>query len=282
LEIKMQIGYLGPLGTFSEEAATKYVEREQIKNPVYIPFPSFFAVGQAVLDRQVDVGILPVENSLEGQVGSPDDILIAEDRLFGCAEVVLPVRIHLSGKDGMKMEQATRIYSHPQPFGQCAAFIHQYFPTLQQITSASTSQAVADMLMSPEPALALSNERAAMYYGATILRRDVQDNSANETRFLAVGLADHAPTGDDKTSICFTLPADKPGILYLALKPFAQADINFTRIESRPTKERLGRYVFLLDLKGHRQDRIIAQALAQLQQMTHTFRIIGSYPIWIG
>ena len=278
----MQIGYLGPAGTFSEEAAITYAERERIKDPVYIPFPSFFAVGQAVLDRHVDAGVLPVENSLEGQVGSPNDILIAEDRLFGCAEVVLPIRIHLSGKDGTKIEQATRIYSHPQPFGQCAAFIYKYFPTLQQITSASTSQAVPDMLMSPEPALALSNERAALYYGATIVRRDVQDNSANETRFLVIGLEDHAPTGNDKTSICFTLQADKPGILYLALQPFAQADINFTRIESRPTKEKLGKYVFLLDLKGHRTDKVISQALEQLQQMTHTFRLIGSYPMWIG
>jgi prephenate dehydratase len=278
----MRIGYLGPSGTFSEEAAVLYAEREQVEDPVYVPFPSFFAVGQAVLDRQVDVGILPVENSLEGQVSSANDILITENHLFGCGEVVLPIRIHLSGKDDTDMEQVTRIYSHPQPFGQCAKFIHKYFPTIQQITSASTSQAVADMLASSEPALALSNERATMHYGATILRRDVQDNFTNETRFLVIGLTDHLPTGNDKTSICFTLQSDKPGILYLALQSFAQAEINFTRIESRPTKEKLGKYVFLLDLEGHCSDQTISRALEQLQQMAHTFRIIGSYPAWAG
>jgi prephenate dehydratase len=276
----MQIAYLGPVGTFSEEAAVLYAEREQVKDPAYVPFPSFFAVGQAVLDRQADVGILPIENSLEGQVSSANDILIEESHLFGCAEVVLPIRIHLIGKDDTKTEQATRIYSHSQPFGQCAKFIHKYFPRVQQITSTSTSQAVADMLASPEPALALSNERASTRYGATILRRDVQDNSTNETRFLAIGLTDHLPTDNDKTSICFTLQFDKPSILYLALQPFALADINLTRIESRPTKEKLGKYVFLLDLKGHCNDQKISRALEQLQRMTHTFRIIGSYPAW--
>jgi prephenate dehydratase len=276
----MQIGYLGPTGTFSEEAVLKYTELEQIKNPTFIPFTSFFAVGKAVLEQKVDMGILPIENSLEGQVSSANDILIAEDKLFAFGEVILPIRIHLVGKFGVALEQCHRIYSHPQPFGQCAEFLRTHFPTHQQITSASTSQAVADMLASPEPALALSNERAALHYGAVILSQNVQDNSTNETRFLVIGLTDHSPTGKDKTNICFTLPFDQSGVLYKVLQPFANARINLTRIESRPTKRGLGKYVFVLDLEGHHSDGAVANALEQLELMADTFRIIGSYPAW--
>jgi prephenate dehydratase len=137
------------------------------------------------------------------------------------------------------------------------------------------------MLASPEPALALANARAARYHKAAIVQSDVHDNAANETRFLAIGLAHHEPTGHDKTSICFTLPTgDRPGALYRALQPFDEANINLTRIESRPTKDGLGKYVFLLDMEGHCTDPVIAHALAQLQQLARTFRIIGSYPVW--
>ena len=277
----MRIGYLGPIGTFSEEAAVQYTKHEHIKDPVFIPFPDLLAVGDAVLEQQIDIGILPVENALDGQVNSVNDMLISTAKLCGCGEVVLPVRIHLVGKKDVTPEKCTRIYSHPQPFGQCVQFLRTYYPLCQQFASTSTSQAVADMLASPEPALSLSNERAATYHGATIVQYNVHDGMENETRFLAIGLAHHAPTANDKTSICFTLPsADHPGALYLALQPFEKAGINLTRIQSRPTKDGLGKYVFLLDMEGHCSDSMIADTLEQLQRLTCTFRIIGSYPAW--
>ena len=278
----MQIGYLGPAGTFSEEAAIQYSKATQIEDPTFKPFASFFMVARAVLEQTIDIGILPIENSLEGQVSAANDILISEGRLFALGEVILPIKIHLVGKVGIALEQCNRVYSHPQPFGQCTEFLRTYFPTTQQIISMSTSQAVVDMLASPEPALALTNELAAFHYGAPILIENVQDNSTNETRFLAIGLTDHVPTGKDKTNICFTLPFDEPGVLYKALEPFAFAHINLTRIESRPTKTGLGEYVFLLDMEGHRTERTVATVLEQLQQNAQMFRIIGSYPAWNG
>src|SRR5256885_13321751 len=116
---KMRIGYLGPIGTFSEEAAVQYTKHKHIKDPMFIPFPDLLAVGDAVLEQQIDIGILPVENALDGQVNSVNDMLISTAKLCGCGEVVLPVRIHLVGKKDITPEKCTRIYSHPQPFGQC-------------------------------------------------------------------------------------------------------------------------------------------------------------------
>jgi prephenate dehydratase len=276
----MKVGFLGPRGTFSEDAASLYAQHIHLLDCEYVPFSNFVGVGEAVLDQEIELGILPIENSLEGQVGVANDILIEEVGIKASGEVILPIHVHLIGKEGIEPETCNRIYSHPQPLGQCAKFLHTHFPTAHHIISSSTSQAVADMLDSSEPAFALANASAAQLHNAIIVRRDVQDSSKNHTRFLVIGKADYEPTGHDKTSICYTLPANQAGSLYDSLRPFKQARINLTRIESRPTKNELGTYIFLLDLEGHRLDPIVAEALQELQSLSTFFRVIGSYPQW--
>lgn len=276
----MRIGYLGPAGTFSEEAAILYMNSSNLGTADYVPCTNFIDIGKMVANRELDFGLLPIENSLEGQVGTANDVVIANPALRACGEIVLPIHIHLIGKPGSSMKDCRKIFSHPQPLGQCANFLHENFPDIQQVISSSTSQAVTDMLKADMPALALANGMAARLNYAVILQENVEDSGENFTRFLVIALTDHQQTGNDKTSIWFTLPQDRPGGLYKSLKPFMEKSINLTRIESRPTKEGLGKYVFLLDLEGHRQDTDVMEAIKELEEITLTCQVIGSYPKW--
>jgi prephenate dehydratase len=279
--LEMKIGFLGPKGTFSEDAVHLYIQHISLSDYELIPFSSFADVGEAVLQQKVDIGILPTENSLEGQVSAANDVLIAEEGIKAAGEIILPIHINFIGKEGSEPEHCTHIYSHPQPLGQCAKFLRTRFPDAHYIISSSTSQAVVDMLNSPEPApFALANTSAAQLHHAKIILEDVQDSKENYTRFLVISKKDHKQTGCDKTSICYMLQADQVGSLYNSLQPFKEKNINLTRIETRPTKKELGTYIFLLDLQGHRLDPNIKDALKQIQSLSMFFRIIGSYPQW--
>lgn len=268
-----KVAYLGPPGTFTEEAALLYDSMAQI-----IPFSSPHAVISAVDIGEADEGVIAIENSIEGSVTDNLDLLIHESNLLIREELVLPVEHHLLTRPGTESSKLQIIFSHPQALAQCRRFLEQRFPQAHMVAALSTASAVEQMLSSSVPAAAIGTQRAAKLYGAEILARNIQDHSPNVTRFIVLSSQDHAPTGRDKTSLCFSFNEDRPGLLYEILKEFAQHNINLTKVESRPSKESLGRYIFLVDLEGHREDPLISQVLSRAKAMTTMFKIFGSYP----
>ena len=272
-----RIAYLGPAGTFTEEAALFYDAEAEL-----IPFPSILSVAAAVDTGIADEGVVPIENSIEGSVTDTLDLLIHESRLLIQRELVLPIEHHLLVKAGTRAKEIDTIFAHPQALGQCRRFLERCFPKAQVIAALSTAAAVQDMMAFHSlSATAIGTERAAALYGAEILARGIPDQASNVTRFVVLSPTDHPPTGNDKTSLCFSTTEDQPGVLCSILQEFAQRNINLAKIESRPTKESLGKYIFLVDLEGHRDDAIVAEVLEKVQAKTALFKLFGSYPRYI-
>jgi prephenate dehydratase len=198
-----------------------------------------------------------------------------------CDEVVVPIRHQLLGPAGLDIAKAEVLYGHPQSLGQCRQFVERHLPHVTTIASLSNSAAPAEALASARPAVAIGTSRAAELTGATVLWPDIQDRSHNVTRFVVLSADDHAPTGDDKTSLCFGFDReDEAGQVVRALQFLAEANINMIKLESRPSKAVLGEYIFLVDINGHRHDPHIAAALQKMREQTGFLKIFGSYPCW--
>ena len=268
-----RIAYLGPAGTFTEDATLRYdpdAER--------VPFSSIPAVAAAVDSGDAVEGVVPIENSLEGSVTATLDLLIHDSSLFIRDELVLPIHLYLLAAPGLRADRIEVIYSYPQPLGQCRAYLRANFPEVPLVASLSTAAAVQDMLGADRRAAAVANRRAGEIYGAAVLAERIEDNANNTTRFVVLGRSEHEATGNDKTSICFGFDADAPGILHSALGAFAGRGINLVKVESRPTKESLGQYIFLVDVDGHRDDRTVKEALEELEGEVSILKVFGSYP----
>jgi prephenate dehydratase len=271
-----RIAFLGPPGTFSEEAALLYESSARL-----LPFASVAAVAAAVDSGMAEEGVVAIENSIEGSVTDTLDILIHESRLSIRRELVLPVDHLLLVRPETQAADVKVLLSHPQALGQCRRFVERCFPKAEIVAALSTAAAVEEM-MARENAAAIGTRRAAELYGAEILAHDIQDRSDNLTRFVVLAQSDHAPTGNDKTSLAFSFADDRPGLLVSGLEEFSSRGINLTKVESRPTKERLGEYIFLLDLAGHRSEEPVAEALKAVEAQASLFRIFGSYPRYVG
>ncbi len=269
-----RLAFLGPPGTFSEEAALKYDPAAEL-----VSMATITAVAHAVESGMSDLGIAPVENSLEGSVAETLDLLVHSERpLLIRDEVVLPINHFLLVRPGLKSADVQTVFAHPQALGQCRGFIERLFPKALVEAALSNSAAVEEM-MAHENAAAIGTRRAAEIYGAETLASGIQDRSQNVTRFVILARADHAPTGDDRTSLaCAFVVEDRPGLLVGALKEFSDRRINLSKIESRPSKEKLGTYIFLMDVDGHRSQEPLATALRQVEAQCSFFRVLGSYP----
>ena len=269
-----RIAYLGPTGTYTEEATLRHDP-----TALLTPLASVLAVAAAVDTGMADEGVVAIENSLEGSVNDTLDVLIHESRLRIRKELVLPINHHLMAKPGTNVNDIQVIYSHPQSLGQCRRFLERCFPKAQLMASLSNAKAVEEVKTSPVPAAAIAPKRAAELYGMAILASGIQDNPVNVTRFVVIGHEDSPPpTGHDKTSICFSFNNDEPGQLYGVMGEFAQRTINLAKVESRPSKETLGKYVFLIDLDGHRLDPPVKAALEGVRKRVGMFKVLGSYP----
>ena len=268
----MKVAYLGPPGTFGEAAALRYAPGEEL-----IPLPSHAGVAAAVASGMADEGVLPVENSVEGSVNETLDILIHDSELRIRAEVVVPMEQCLLVRPGMRAEAVRVIYSHPQALGQCRAFIERCFPRVRLEASLSTAAAVQE-IFAHEDAAAIASARAAEVHGAEVLARGIQDRRSNVTRFLVLAPEDAPPTGHDRTSLAFMTEHDKPGTLVNILTELSMRGINLTKIESRPSKDALGVYIFLLEFEGHCTDPLCAEALAGVRAKASWLKVFGSYP----
>ncbi len=273
----VKLAYLGPEGTYTEQAAVEY---SRIKERERIAYPAIPLVIDAAERGEVEEAIVPIENSLEGAVTFTVDLLIHRSALKIRREVVVPIHHCLLARPGTLMEDARVVYSHPQALAQCRSYIHEKLPNAQQVASLSTAAAVGDMLSGELPAVAISSRRAAEIFGAAVLDADIEDVPNNQTRFVALARSDHPRTGRDKTSICFDFGQDRPGALYGVLGELAKRDINMAKIESRPDRRSLGRYVFMIDMAGHREDAVVRDALEGIRAQTSLFKALGSYPVW--
>lgn len=270
------LAFLGPYGTYTEEAALLYDPGAELR-----PFPNITAVGMAVASGETIQGVVPIENSIEGSVNFTLDLLVSEGSLLIRNEMVLPIDHYLMGKAGTRIEEIAVIYSHPQALAQCREYLEFRFANAEQSASLSTAQAVGDAMGSEIPAAAIAPRRAAELYGAEILASGIQDVAANATRFVVLSKTDQPPTGNDKTSMFFTFDEDVPGQLYTVMGEFAQRGINLAKIESRPTKRSLGQYIFLIDCDGHREDLLLGEAIQAVGDIVSTLRVMGSYPKWV-
>lgn len=270
----VRIAYLGPAGTYSEAAMLAHNPDARA-----VPCASFAEAARQVEMGNADEAVLAIENSLEGSVTDTLDLLLHESTLSIKREIVIPIAHCLLAKPGTKLQEVEVVFSHTQALGQCRAFIEKRLGNVFKVASLSTVAAVADMLGSERIGAAISPRRAADLYSVDILAEKIQDRKENVTRFVVLASEDHEPTGDDKTSVAFTFSdEDKPGQVFRAIGEFAKRGINLSKIESRPSKETLGRYIFLVDFDGHRSEPAVDAALNTISEEASFFRILGSYP----
>ena len=273
-----RIAFLGPAGTFTEQAALLYEPKADMQ-----AFPSIPAVALAVASAIAEEGVVPIENSLEGSV-TPTPWTSSSTRPDSSfvRSLVLSIEHCLLVRPGTLAADIQVIYSHPQALAQCRSFLERCFPKAQLVASLSTAAAVTDAKESSSLAAAIAPKRTAEIYGVEVLAQGIQDNAANVTRFVILANADHPPTGKDKTSLCLSFDEDQPGLLYSVMGEFARRNINLAKIESRPTKQSLGQYMFLIDCEGHREDSPLKEVIETLRAQTSTLKIFGSYPRWQG
>ena len=270
----MATAFLGPRGSFSEEAALLRAETDQL-----VAFSSFPALVSAVETGLADEAVLPIENSIEGAVSTTLDLLIHETALRIAGELALPVRHFLVTRPGVRLEDVRVVTSHPQALGQCRRFLDRCLPGVEQEAALSTSGAVKDVAEGDDDHRAgIGTARAAELYGGAILAHDIQDVHTNVTRFVVLAREDAPPTGNDKTSLAFRVQENVPGALHAILAELAVENLQMTKIESRPSKGWLGDYVFLIDFEGHRQDERVARVLDNIRDRCSILKIFGSYP----
>jgi chorismate mutase/prephenate dehydratase len=272
LEQRLRIAYLGPEATYTHLAA-----RAQFGSGAeYRPVASVADVFHEVEGGRADLGVVPVENSTEGMVAHTLDLL-ADSPLGICGEIALAVRHCLLARRGTRLGAVRRIVAHPQALAQCRRWLGTHLPAVRMESEASNARA-AERARAEAGTVAIAAAAAADTYGLVVVAEGIQDEPGNLTRFLVLSPHDAAhPSGDDKTSILFSV-RDEVGILARMLRPFAAHGIDLIKIESRPLRGRPWEYVFYLDLKGHRRERRVQEALAEVEQRASRLKILGSYP----
>ncbi len=270
----VRVGILGPRGTYSEVAARSHFG----DNIEIVSYPLITDVSEAVEGEEVPFGVVPIESLREGSVGETLDALAWKDVKI-CAEIVLKIRHHLLGTNESNFDEIKKVLSHPQALAQCRDFLRENLPSAELISVTSTAKAAKQISEDEKPySAAIGSSILSDLYGLKIIREDVQIGREDETRFFCLAKSDSESTGRDKTSIVFYTEQDRPGILHEILGEFANRDINLTKIESRPSKEALGDYLFFIDLEGHREDPPVKRSLKRIEEKVATLKVIGSYP----
>ncbi len=270
-----RIAYLGPAGTFTEQAL---MSQPDLAAGELIPLPKFVDVLDATSAGDVDQGFVAIENAIEGTVNVTLDALAFDHNLLIQREVVLDIKLNLIAAAGTAMGDITAVYSHPVANAQCREFLHKELPDAPVHAANSTSEAA--VMAAEQPGLAaLAPTLAAEKHGLSLLAEDIADHPGNQTRFVLVGPTGiPAATGHDKSTVVLTQRQDKPGSLVAILEEFAARSINLSRLSSRPVKTSLGNYCFIVDLDGHIADELIADCLRSIRAKHADVKFLGSYP----
>jgi prephenate dehydratase len=271
----VRVAFLGPAGTFTEEALL--ASAPDAVEPV--PYPTVYETVMAVHDGSTDRALVPIENSLEGGVAATLDALATEaSDVLIVAEHIHPIHHCLIARRALEIADVTRVLSHPQAMSQCGALLRGPLAGAERVSSVSTAEAARAVAESDEPWAALSSGLAAELYDCVVLRADVEDSDDNETRFVWLAPAAAAPASGDKTSIVFWgFNDESPGALVNVLRELSDREINLTRIESRPRRVGLGHYMFFADLEGGAEEPRVAEALGALRTRVEELRVLGSY-----
>lgn len=271
LEKELSVAFLGPLGTFSEEAASK--QFGGLTSPVEcISIDEVFRMVEA---GKVDYGVVPVENSTEGAVGRTLDLLMMTSAHI-CGEVTLPVHHNLLGSQ-KNLQQINRVYSHSQSLAQCHEWLNSHLPHATQHAVASNAEAARLAANDPSVA-AIASRRAGELFSLNLLAENIEDDPKNTTRFLVLSRHEVAPSGRDKTSLLLAT-RNIPGAIVNLLEPLARHQVSMTKLESRPSRVGVWEYVFFVDVEGHQQDENVAAAMAELKNRASMIKVLGSYPV---
>ncbi|MBI2953330.1 MAG: prephenate dehydratase [Chloroflexi bacterium] len=270
LQNPLKVAYFGPMGSFTHEAAMlRFGSTTEL-----VAAPNIGEVFSLVARGEADFGVVPVENSTEGFVGHTLDML-AESELRICAEIALPISqclLSRGSRDDIRV-----VYSHPQSLAQTRRWLQQHLPDVEQMAASSNSRA-AQMAADDPSAAAIGPELAGEIYGLQVIERGIQDNPDNVTRFLVIGGEMGKPTGNDKSSVMFTVK-HRVGSLHAALGVLQRHGINLTRIDSRPSRLRTWEYVFFIDMVGHPEDANVAEALAELAEECVLVKVLGAWAV---
>ncbi len=271
-EEPLKIGFLGPEGTFSQQAVYKHFGHSVRA----LPLPAISEVFEEVQAGHADFGVVPIENSTEGTVNNTLDMFLSSP-LKICGEVELRIHQNLMGR--MKgLDKIERICSHPQSLAQCRQWLDEHMPGVERVPVSSNAEA-ARRARDEEGTAAIAGQSAAEVYGLNILVPEIEDRPDNTTRFLVIGRKLFSPSGKDKTTLLVSAgDTQAPGSLYRLLEPFAHKGISLTRIESRPSRRRKWDYVFFIDVEGHAEQQPLKDALEELKKRASLFKVLGSYP----
>jgi prephenate dehydratase len=276
--VTRRLAYLGPPGTFTEEALLSAPEATDAEP---VPLQTVPDVIAAVTSGAVDGGVVPIENSIEGSVNvTLDTLAFGTPGVTIQRELVLPVRHALLARAGVRVEEIVVVVSHPHATAQCRQYLADHLPRAE--VRAANSTAEAAQIVSErgpiEPWAAIGTQLAASLYGLVVAAPDIEDRRENSTRFVLVGREAASMTGNDKTSVVCFIEKDRPGALLAILHEFSDRGINLTKLESRPTKERLGEYCFFIDIEGHVDEPNVGHAIAGLRTKILDVKVMGSYP----
>lgn len=274
LEKPVKVAYLGPEGTFTQQAALKHFG----ESAVSLPMAAIDEVFREVEAGAVNYGVVPVENSTEGVVNHTLDSFM-DSSMRICGEVVLRIHHHLLVSSNTRRDKVSRVYSHPQSFAQCRKWLDAHYPHAERVPVSSNAEA-AKLVKTEWHSAAIAGDMAAKLYGLEKIAETIEDRPDNSTRFLIIGNQDVPSSGEDKTSIVVAM-RNQPGALHDLLEPFHRHQVDLTRLETRPSRSGVWNYVFFIDFSGHRDDARVAAVLEEVRLRCAELKVLGSYPVGV-
>ncbi|WP_299727103.1 prephenate dehydratase [uncultured Endozoicomonas sp.] len=271
LEEPIKVAFLGPEGTFTQQAALKHFGHSAVS----VPMASIDDVFREVAAGAVNYGVVPVENSTEGVVSHTLDSFM-DSSLKICGEVVLRIHQHMLVSENTRRDHITRIYSHAQSLAQCRKWLDSHWPMAERVAVSSNAEA-ARRIKGEWNSAAIAGDMAADMYGLEKIADKIEDQPDNSTRFLIIGNDDVPASGDDKTSMVISM-RNQPGALHAILEPFHVHSLDLTRVETRPSRSGVWNYVFFVDFEGHKDDPVVKKVLERLAERANDLRVLGSYP----